>query len=199
MFTINVANCMGKCHLHLNSSAMCNHCCFVVGGFKYSSFSTLYKASQTSGNFIGRRPSSWIYLQTFIHNSRHSLSYIIWQEDVLQQRQISKENEKVYKVGNEFGLNVIADLNRSVLDNKKEVFRNVVAVKSDNEFLRPGDFGCLVYYYDENNKKIPFAYGVAAVNKKNETYYVCMRLEDGLENLGLLQNVSFKDFLRGTK
>ncbi|XP_046844587.1 AP-3 complex subunit mu-1-like [Xenia sp. Carnegie-2017] len=78
----------GKCHLHLNSSAMCNHCCFVVDGFKYSSFSTLYKASQTSGNFIGRQPSSWIYLQTFIHKSRHWLSYIIWQEDVLQRRQI---------------------------------------------------------------------------------------------------------------
>ncbi|XP_046844576.1 serine/threonine-protein kinase/endoribonuclease IRE1-like [Xenia sp. Carnegie-2017] len=107
----------------------------------------------------------------------------------------SKANEKVYKVGDESGLNEIADLSRSVFDNnKKKVFRDVVAVKSDNEFLRPGDSGCLVYYYDENNKKIPFAYGVAAVTKKNETYYVCMRLEDGLKNLGLLENVSFKDF-----
>ncbi|XP_046843890.1 60 kDa SS-A/Ro ribonucleoprotein-like isoform X2 [Xenia sp. Carnegie-2017] len=115
--------------------------------------------------------------------------------DAVFDNLLSKANEKVYKVDDEFGLNVIADLSRSVFDNNnKIVFRDVVAVKSDKEFLRPGESGCLVYYYDENNKKIPFAYGVAAVTKKNETYYVCMRLKDGLENLGLLENVSFKDF-----
>ncbi|XP_046843900.1 serine/threonine-protein kinase/endoribonuclease IRE1-like [Xenia sp. Carnegie-2017] len=120
--------------------------------------------------------------------------------DAVFDNLLSKENEKVYKVGDDFGLNVIADLSHSVFDNnKKLVFRDVVAVKSDNEFLRRGDSGCLVYYYDENDKKIPFAYGVAAVTKKNETYYVCMRLKDGLEKLGLLENVSFKDFSRASK
>ncbi|XP_046844149.1 uncharacterized protein LOC124438176 [Xenia sp. Carnegie-2017] len=121
--------------------------------------------------------------------------------DAVFDNLLSKENEKVYKVGDESGLNEIADLSCSVFDNnKKKVFRDAVAVKSDNEFLRPGESSCLVYYYDENNKKIPFAYGVAAVTeKKNETYYVCMKLKDGLQNLRLLENVSFKDFSRDTK
>ncbi|XP_046844542.1 uncharacterized protein LOC124438449 isoform X2 [Xenia sp. Carnegie-2017] len=106
--------------------------------------------------------------------------------------------QKVYKAGRESGENTIFDVNYSFPSNENETpsYRDVVAVKSDHEFLEKGDSGSLIYCYDENMKKIPFAYGIAKVNDGDETYYVCMRLKDGLKNLGLLENVSFKDFSR---
>ncbi|XP_046844153.1 uncharacterized protein LOC124438179 [Xenia sp. Carnegie-2017] len=78
-------------------------------------------------------------------------------------------------------------------DDGKPVFCNAVLVKSDVKFLMDGDSGSLVYFCDdENKKKGPFAYGVAELRKKDqngkvETFYICLRLKDGLEKLELTE------------
>lgn len=57
----------------------------------------------------------------------------------LLERQEKQEEIRVYKFGDEkgdkVGSNIIADLSHSVLDNnKKEEFRDLIAVKSDYQF-----------------------------------------------------------------
>ncbi|XP_046843793.1 uncharacterized protein LOC124437877 [Xenia sp. Carnegie-2017] len=109
---------------------------------------------------------------------------------LLSERENDEVQTPVYKAGDEVGGSIV-DLNRTVRYKGKIVFRDVVAVESDHEFIQQSDSGSLVYFSDKNNKKIPFAYAVAVASRKNKKYYACLRLKDALDKLGLLQNACF--------
>ncbi|XP_046859201.1 uncharacterized protein LOC124452658 isoform X2 [Xenia sp. Carnegie-2017] len=77
---------------------------------------------------------------------------------------------------------------------RETIFKNAVKVKCDDQFLKDGDSGGLIYFKDDKNKWQPFAYGVCEIDEEDddisfgeEKSYICFKLDKALKLL------NFKD------
>ncbi|XP_046849012.1 uncharacterized protein LOC124442557 [Xenia sp. Carnegie-2017] len=66
------------------------------------------------------------------------------------------------------------------------IFKNVIAIKCVRPFLKEGDSGVLIYFYDKvTESQIAFGYGVCAHERDDETIYLVFGLNDALKHLNL--------------
>ncbi|XP_046849407.1 uncharacterized protein LOC124442934 [Xenia sp. Carnegie-2017] len=104
------------------------------------------------------------------------------------KNQLKKRNAKVQK---HFGgaLGKIVDISYSHIcrETRREIFSNVITIECDRPFLKDGDSGMLIYFYNEDTEEhIPLGYGVCEHKKDNgKIVYLAFRLDVALKNLNL--------------
>ncbi|XP_046849794.1 uncharacterized protein LOC124443338 [Xenia sp. Carnegie-2017] len=104
------------------------------------------------------------------------------------KNQLKKGNAKVQKrVGGALGK--IFDISYSYLCKETgcDIFSNVITIECECPFLKDGDSGMLIYFYNEDTEKhIPLGYGVSEHKKDDgKIVYLAFRLDVALKNLNL--------------
>ncbi|XP_046843766.1 uncharacterized protein LOC124437869 isoform X4 [Xenia sp. Carnegie-2017] len=107
------------------------------------------------------------------------------------QRRV-EDNKEAVKVRTATGVEgFISELNYEYWckNSTRRIFQNAIKIKSCQTFLDSGDSGTLVWFLDEKNNWLPFAYGVSEILDDGcdspENSYICLKLDKALEALGL--------------
>ncbi len=115
----------------------------------------------------------------------------------LYESVVEKKNQvKVEKIclSSPFVRGKIVETAFSYKENERVLFNDTTVVKGDSgSFLKDGDSGSLVYFLDEEDRKMAFAYGVMEADKLDLAdgtsikgpFAICLNLETALEKLNL--------------
>ncbi|XP_046849400.1 uncharacterized protein LOC124442933 [Xenia sp. Carnegie-2017] len=104
------------------------------------------------------------------------------------EKQLRKRNVKVQKyVGGAEGKILDISYSHICRETGCEIFSNVITIECDHPFLKDGDSGMLIYFYNEDTEQhIPLGYGVCEHKKDDgKIVYIAFRLDVALKNLNL--------------
>ncbi|XP_046847655.1 uncharacterized protein LOC124441248 isoform X6 [Xenia sp. Carnegie-2017] len=112
----------------------------------------------------------------------------VW-EELHERVNIARELVEVKKYDNRRLKGEIVNDSYSCYDPENRIdIDDAVLVQCDETFLEKGESGVLVYFHDEDGRRIPFCYGVGAyyyekICDPEYEYCLCFKLDIALENL----------------